>query len=53
MDERKIEKLYRTWYHELIRWCGRMTGDLSLAEDLVQEAFLRAIPHLSRLGSLS
>ena len=38
-----IEKLYLTYRPELIRWCRNMTRDSSLAEELVQEAFLRAM----------
>ena len=53
MDECLLEKFYQTWYHELIRWCSNMTGDMGLAEDLVQEAFLRAISHLPLLETLS
>lgn len=53
MDECLLEKFYQTWYHELIRWCSHMAGDRDLAEDLVQEAFLRAISHLPLLETLS
>lgn len=53
MGECLLEKFYQTWYHELIRWCGHMTKDTGLAEDLVQEAFLRAISHLPLLETLS
>lgn len=40
-----IEKLYDTHYKELLGWCQSMTQDLQQAEDLVQEAFLRAMKH--------
>ena len=53
MDECLLEKFYQAWYQELIRWCSRMAEDTELAEDLVQEAFLRAIFHLSLLETLS
>ncbi|MGN0715849.1 MAG: RNA polymerase sigma factor [Anaerovoracaceae bacterium] len=48
-----VEKLYETYREELVRWCRSMTGDLQTAEELVQEAFLRALLHgalLSELG---
>lgn len=38
-----IEEMYRTYHLELVRWCRNMTRDPSLAEELVQEAFLRAM----------
>ena len=38
-----IEELYRTYHLELVRWCTSMTRDSSLAEELVHEAFLRAM----------
>ena len=53
MDECLLEKFYQAWYQALIRWCSRMAEDTELAEDLVQEAFLRAIFHLSLLETLS
>lgn len=38
-----IEELYQAYYKELLRWCHNMTGSLSLAEEVVQEGFLRAL----------
>lgn len=38
-----IEELYRIYHLELVRWCTSMTRDSSLAEELVHEAFLRAM----------
>lgn len=48
-----IEKLYADYREELVRWCTRMTEEESLAEDLVHEAFMRAMLHEELLGSLS
>lgn len=48
-----LELLYQRYRGELIRWCQSMTGDPSVSEDLVQEAFLRAISNLALLEGLS
>ena len=48
-----LELLYQRYRGELIRWCQSMTGDLSVSEDLVQEAFLRAISNQALLEGLS
>lgn len=47
-----IEQLYTAYYRELVIWCTTMTGDRSQAEDLVQEAFLRALKHEGHLSVL-
>ena len=47
-----IEGLNSTYYKELLGWCKSMTQDTQQAEDLVQEAFLRAIDHTMLLESL-
>ncbi len=47
-----IEELYRTYRLELVKWCSKMTRDLSFAEELVQEAFLRAMLHEETLAAL-
>ena len=47
-----IEELYRTYHLELVRWCTSMTRDSSLAEELVQEAFLRAMLQAETLSVL-
>lgn len=47
-----IEQLYTAYYRELVIWCTTMTGDRSQAEDLVQEAFLRAMKHEGHLSVL-
>ena len=38
-----IEELYHSYQKELTAWCRGMTQNASLADDLVQEAFLRAL----------
>lgn len=47
-----IEELYRKYGRELVGWCRSMTGDLHTAEELVQEAFLRAMLHEDVLDGL-
>lgn len=47
-----IEQLYNAYYEELIRWCSSMTRDPVLSQDLVQEAFLRALTNAELLESL-
>lgn len=51
--EKLIEKLYEKLYTQLVRWCQPMTGDLQTAEELVQEAFLRALLHGELLSKLT
>lgn len=47
-----IEELYKKYHQELLGWCESMTGNLQTAEELVQEAFLRAMLHESVLHDL-
>lgn len=47
-----VGKLYEQYYTELVRWCMCMTQERSAAEDLVQEAFLRAIRHEEELSGM-
>ena len=47
-----IEELYKKYYEELINWCHSMTGNLYTAEELVHEAFLRAMLHENTLSTL-
>lgn len=49
---RMIEELYQRYYRELTAWCRGMTQSESLAEDLVQEAFLRALINIEVLETL-
>jgi len=44
-----IQELYEKYQEELIHWCSQMTHERSLAEDLVQEAFMRAMLHVDQL----
>ncbi|MFQ9152330.1 MAG: RNA polymerase sigma factor [Blautia sp.] len=48
-----LEALYRDYRDELIRWCSTMTQDRSTAEDLVQEAFWKAMNHEAMLQTMS
>ncbi|MBD5457666.1 MAG: RNA polymerase sigma factor [Lachnospiraceae bacterium] len=47
-----IDELYDSLYKELMGWCTAMTGNKTLAEDLVQEAFLRALLNSKLLEEL-
>lgn len=48
-----IEALYHLCQKELTDWCQYMTCDRTQAEDLVQEAFLRALLHADLLHTLN
>jgi len=48
-DETVLAELFRERYAELARLAYLLTGDTHLAEDLAQEAFIRAWPHLATL----
>lgn len=47
-----IEELYAKYHWSLVKWCSGMTGSLQTAEELVQEAFLRAMLHEELLNLL-
>lgn len=47
-----IDELYDALYRELTGWCASMTGNRTLAEDLIQEAFLRALMNAELLEDL-
>lgn len=47
-----IEALYEKYHMELLKWCQSMTENLQTAEELVQEAFLRAMLHEKILETL-
>lgn len=48
-----MEELYTAFYEELMRYCVSMTGERSTAEDVVQDAYIRAMGHLEDLEVLS
>ena len=48
-----VEALYAELWEELAGWCRSMTGDRTLAEELVQEAFMRALLHEEELTGLN
>jgi RNA polymerase sigma-70 factor (ECF subfamily) len=48
-----IADLYTTEMEALLRYAGSLTRDRSQAEDLVQDAFVRAMSHLELLGDLT
>lgn len=47
-----IESLYKQYYRELLYWCSSMTDNVQTAEELVQEAFLRAMLHQELLENM-
>lgn len=47
-----VEELYGKYHIELVKWCLKMTGNSRTAEELVQEAFLRAIQNEALLFEL-
>ena len=47
-----VEELYTTFRRDLLRYCAAMTQDQGAAEDLVQEAYLRAMAHLDELEDM-
>lgn len=45
-EELGLEVAFREHYGGLVRTAYLLTGDMGMAEDLVQEAFVRAVRHL-------
>jgi len=48
-----IELLYSKYYNELLNYCTSLSHNFALAEDVVQECFLRALSNLDVLNELS
>lgn len=51
-SEINITELYERYYDRLLRFAGSLARDDSMAEDLVQETFTRAVSNLELLGML-
>ena len=47
------ETLYDSFWDKLVRFCRKLTRDEGQAEDLAQEAFLRAMGHAQLLAGLT
>jgi len=47
------EELYEDFWDRLVRFCTRLCGDDSRAEDLAQETFLRALQNAALLQTLN
>lgn len=48
-----VEELYTLHREALLRYCILLCGDVALAEDIVQNAFMRAISHFDDLEKLN
>lgn len=48
-----VEQIYQKYLKELTGWCTSMTCNRAKAEDLVQEAFLRALDHEDLFRNMS
>lgn len=47
-DIRALETIYRTYSKRVYRLCLRMAGDTGIAEDLLQEVFIRAYEQIGK-----
>jgi RNA polymerase sigma factor (sigma-70 family) len=47
-DAAEQQRLYDDWYHQLLRYVHRLTGDPHTAEDVAQEALTRFLAHADR-----
>ena len=48
-----LEQLYEKLYIEILRWCTKLCGDSHTAEEVVHEAFLRAMSNEETLLNLN
>jgi len=48
-----IELLYSKFYDELLNYCTSLSHNFALAEDVVQECFLRALSNMDVLNELN
>lgn len=48
-----VEQLYEIYFQELVNWCETMAGSLQTAEELVQEAFFKALQNEEILCKLT
>lgn len=49
----EISDLYKQLHTELVKWCCLMAGSYDVAEELVQDGFLKAIEHWDTLQGLA
>jgi RNA polymerase sigma-70 factor (ECF subfamily) len=49
-DQAAFKELFQSYHQAVLNYAYRMIGDAGAAEDIVQDAFIRAHQHLARLG---
>jgi RNA polymerase sigma-70 factor (ECF subfamily) len=49
-DQSAFADLYNRYYHRLLRFCTRRVGDIHEAEEITQEAFVRAFSAMPRFA---
>ena len=52
MEHSEFSALYRRWYRPMLLYARSLTGDLATAEDLVQNAFAKALLSYRAGGSV-
>ena len=52
MEHSEFSALYRSWYRPMLLYARSLTGDLAAAEDLVQNAFAKALLSYRAGGSV-